>query len=57
METITVYCHGKPETWHNRSEAIAFYAEGVAACEGSEQERYANILTDLLSGASVATDE
>lgn len=56
MDTVTVICYGISKVW-NRDEAIKFFSEGVRSCDGSEKERYANILTDLLSGCAVCFDD
>ena len=54
--TVKVICYGQEEVWNSRSEAIAFYMEGVAACEGSERDRYMNVYMDLCEGLAVCTD-
>lgn len=40
-----------------RKEAIDFYEEAVIGCEGSERDRYMNVLMDLYSGKDYCTDE
>ena len=54
---VRVICYGKEDIWKNREDAIRFYREGVACCDGSERERYVNVLMDLLDGKAVCTDE
>lgn len=54
--TVTTICYGKTETWKSRKEAIAFYTECFYCSEGSEHERYANILMDLQNGKTICRD-
>lgn len=54
-DIVTIICYGK-ETKMEREEAKALYLEGMMCCEGSEQERYANIYAELMAGFSVCTD-
>lgn len=55
---ITVICYNKVEIYpeSKRKELEEFYLEGMCACEGSEQERYANVYCDLKAGCAVCTD-
>ena len=53
---VTVVCYGKTKRM-NREEAIAFYAEGVLNCDGSEKARYANTLAQLCLGEDECSDE
>ena len=50
MEQITTICYGKMDTWQSREEAQAFFLKAMAGSEGSEQERYATIYTQLCLG-------
>lgn len=45
---VYVVCYRKLATYNTRDEAIAFYKRCIYASEGSERERYTNILMDLL---------
>ena len=56
-ESVTVICYGQKTVWKNRKDAMDFYAEGVMACDGSERERYALILSGLYAGLKLCTDE
>ncbi len=56
MDKVKITCYGKTEVME-RKEAVAFYSEGVAQCEGSEKERYANIVIGLLNGAKEVSDQ
>ena len=55
-ETIITICYGTKQEWTSRNEAIRFFMEGIAATEGSEQERYTNILLQLLEGKTICKD-
>ena len=54
-DSVIVVCYDEREYWE-RSEAIKFYTEGMLACEGSEQGRYASIVNQLSHGSKVAYD-
>ena len=58
-ETFTITCYGKTKTYpESKRKAMAQeFMTAMAACEGSEQERYTNIYLDLARGAKVCTDE
>lgn len=56
MSVVTIKCYGKEEKME-RDDAIAFYSEGVECCDGSERDRYMDILMDLLSGKKYCSDE
>lgn len=53
---ITTICYGEKKTFKTREEALQFYCECASWCEGSEKERYMNIVLELLAGKTVATD-
>lgn len=55
MDTVTITCYGRTKTMY-RSAAIRMYTEGALSCEGSERDRYVNILADLLAGRSECSD-
>ncbi len=57
MEQITTICYGKKDTWQSREEAQAFFLKAMAGSEGSEQERYATIYTQLCLGMIECSDE
>ena len=56
LDSVKVICYGKEEVWDNRKDAIAFYLEGMTACEGAERNRYTNIYLQLLDGKKVCKD-
>lgn len=53
---VTVVTYGKEKRW-NREEAISFFANAVLECDGSEKERYANVLAQLCLGNNYCSDE
>ena len=57
MEQITTICYGKKDTWQSREEAQVFFLKAMAGSEGSEQERYATIYTQLCLGMTECRDE
>lgn len=54
-DIVTIICYGK-RSQMARDEAIAFYSEAIAACDGSEKDRYMNIFLGLVMGLTVCTD-
>lgn len=56
MDIVEITCYNKTVKME-RQAAIELYADGVLACDGSEQERYSNILAQLISGYKICTDE
>lgn len=55
-DSVTVVCYGREEVWASRKDAIAFYTDGVRACDGSERDRYVNVLIELMCGLKICTD-
>lgn len=55
-DPVTVTCRGQREEWKSRAEALAFYRQGVRECDGSERERYLNVVLQLESGAKDVSD-
>lgn len=54
---VKTICYGQEKEWASREEAMEFFANGIIASEGSEQERYCAIYEQLQDGCDVATDE
>jgi len=52
---VEVTCYDETKTWE-RDEAIEFFTEGMFATEGSESERYRNIVRKLQSGLTKVDD-
>lgn len=57
LDSVRTICYGKTDVWDSRKEAIAHFEEGISMSEGSEQDRYVKIVTELKLGMEVATDE
>lgn len=53
---ITVHCHGEAEFWESAYLAYHFFKTGAICCEGSESRRYWDIVTDIESGNTTASD-
>ncbi|MBQ9663892.1 MAG: hypothetical protein IJV40_12145 [Oscillospiraceae bacterium] len=53
---VTTICIGEERVWEDRWDAIDFFAQGAAACEGAEKERYTTILLKLLAGEESCSD-
>lgn len=45
------------EYWTSRAEVSKFYLDAMGGSDGSEQNRYANLFSQLASGVSFAYDE
>lgn len=56
LDPVTTVCHGERKEWDTRQEAIRFFSEAIAGSEGSERERYTNIILALEAGEKEATD-
>ena len=56
VDVVTVNCSCETDLME-RKEAIDFYKECVCFCEGSERDRYINILIGLESGDKTVSDE
>ena len=54
-DIVTITCYRQTEKMV-RKDAMKEYLEGVLCCEGSEQERYANILRQLFMGYMECND-
>lgn len=55
-EAIKIICYGQEEIYTDRKKAMQFYMNCADNSEGSERERYINILFDLMDGKSLCTD-
>lgn len=54
-DPVIVVCYNEREHWE-RDKAIAFYEEGMFCCEGSEADRYKQVVRELKQGKKVACD-
>ena len=57
MSKVVCICYGKEQVFKSRKAAINFYSEAMFNTEGSEQERYCNILAGLYRGETRCSDE
>lgn len=55
-DPVKITCYGETEAWAMRQAATDFYSDGVLECEGSEQIRYLNVYSDLISGKQHCSD-
>lgn len=56
MDKVKITCYGNTEIME-RNEAIKFYRECADHSEGSERERYVNILFGLMDGLNEVSDD
>lgn len=56
MDMVKITCYGETETME-RKAAMKFYRECADCSDGSERERYVNILFGLMDGLSEVCDE
>lgn len=54
-DIVTISCYGKEEKM-SRLDAMKKYQECVLCSEGSERDRYVNILVALLNGDKYCSD-
>lgn len=57
LNYVIVHNYGKDRTFDDRQEAIDFYEKCVLGSEGSERDRYVEILIDLRSGKTYCSDK
>ena len=56
MDIVKVTCYGRTETL-TRNEALRKYSEAILGSDGSERDRYAQIVAELVDGWSTVSDE
>ena len=56
LKTVKTICYRQEKVWDSREEAIRFFEEGILSCEGSERDRYMNIVTKLRLGYDECSD-
>lgn len=56
LNGVKTICYGKEQMWDKKEDAIAFFIECLLNSEGSERDRYCNILSALKAGLSVCKD-
>ncbi len=57
LQTVKVICYGQEQIFDSRDEAYVFFQRASIGSEGSEHDRYEIILTKLLLGLDVCSDE
>ena len=57
VKTIKTICYGEEKEWTSRAKAEQFFLRAMVGSEGAEQDRYTKIITELLMGFDVCTDE
>ena len=54
---VKTVCYGRTQEWYSRAEAEQFFFHAMMNSEGSEQNRYMKIYTELRLGNTLCTDE
>lgn len=57
LNYVKTICYGTERTFDDRQEAVDFYEECVMNSEGSERDRYVEILIDLRCGKLICSDK
>lgn len=56
LDVVKTICYGKERIWDKKEEAIEFFIDCMLSSEGSEKERYCNILSSLRANLKVCKD-
>ena len=56
LDVVKTICYGKERIWDKKEEAIEFFIDCMLNSEGSEKERYCNILSSLKASLKVCKD-
>ena len=56
LDVVKTICYGKERIWDKKEEAIEFFIDCMLNSEGSEKERYCNILCSLKANLKVCKD-
>ena len=56
LDVVKTICYGKERLWDKKEEAIEFFIDCMLSSEGSEKERYCNILSSLKADLKVCKD-
>ena len=54
---VKTICYGHEDVWEDRELAVKQFMEWACGSEGSERERYTNVLLKLMDGQEVCSDE
>lgn len=57
LKPVKTICYGQTREWNDSEAAIKFFLDCFMNSEGSERERYYNILVKLRSGLNICTDD
>lgn len=57
IPAVKTVCYGRTKEWYSRAEAKQFFFHAMMNSEGSEQNRYMKIYTELILGNTLCTDE
>ena len=57
MGSVTTVCYGEKTEWESREKAERFFLRAMYGSEGSEQDRYINILVKLQMEMDYCTDD
>lgn len=56
LDVVKTICYGKERIWDKKEDAIEFFVDCMLNSEGSERERYCNILSSLKANLKVCKD-
>lgn len=57
LNYVKTICYNQERTFDDRQEAVEFYEDCLMNSEGSERERYLEILIDLRCGKTICSDK
>ena len=57
LKPVKTICYGQTREWNDSEAAMKFFLDCFMNSEGSERERYYNILVKLRSGLNICTDD
>lgn len=56
LDVVKTICYGKEQIWDKKEDAIEFFVDCMLNSEGTERERYCNILSSLKGNLKVCKD-
>lgn len=56
LDVVKTICYGKEQIWDKKEDAIEFFVDCMLNSDGSERERYCNILSSLKGNLKVCKD-
>lgn len=57
LTPVTTICYGQKRKWKSRVDAIEYFKCGIIESDGSERDRYVNVLIDLELMKDICTDK